>query len=412
MFKCFTIRALVLSTKTNLKKLYGKSNRKKTRKEEKMKKVKLSIIAILIIALVGVTGVFASCKAADPEVIIETVIETVTETVEVEAEVVEVEKFTVGYSNGLITHSWRTQMTADVVQEFGFYEGQGIVDELLFQHAGFDVDLQNQQIRNLINAGVDLLIINPNSASAHDPIIEEAIDAGILVMIADQLVTSDVAYQIIPDQYIWMSTLAEYVMDRIDGKGDIIYMSGYDGSPANTARDEGLMATLEKYPDVNLLATVNGNWDPSTAQQVMADTLAAFPNIDAVVTQDGQSLGIVKAFQAANRDVPIMNGEGMIPFMDVWKQLKEEEGYETIAIANAPGYTSNFCLGVGLRMLQGKTLKDGFWNQGGQTSFVILGPEFGNDELDAIYDEHVKLRGITEYIDYWPTQEELDSYFE
>jgi len=95
----FYNKSISLINKTNLKKLYGKSNRKKTRKEEKMKKVKLSIIAILIIALVATTGVFASCKAADPEVIIETVIETVTETVEVAAEVVEVEKFTVGYSN-------------------------------------------------------------------------------------------------------------------------------------------------------------------------------------------------------------------------------------------------------------------------------------------------------------------------
>lgn len=378
-----------------------------------MKKVKLSIIAILVIALAVTAGLFASCKA--PEVIVETVIETVTETVEVQVEGEEaapVEKFTVGYSNGLITHSWRTQMTADVVQEFGFYQGQGIVDELLFQHAGFDVDLQNQQIRNLINAGVDLLIINPNSASAHDPIIEEAVDAGILVMIADQLVTSELAFQIIPDQDHWMGTLTQYVVDRIDGKGDIIYMSGYDGSPANTDRDTGFMNIIDQYPDINLLAKVNGNWDPSTAQQVMADTLAAFPKIDAVVTQDGQSLGIVKAFQAANRDVPIMNGEGMIPFMDVWKELRDTEGYETRAIANGPGFTSNFCLGIGLRLLQGKTLKDGFWNKTDTTRFDILTPEFGNDELDAIYDEHVAMRGITEYIDAWPSQEELDSYFE
>jgi ribose transport system substrate-binding protein len=378
-----------------------------------VKKVKFSIIAVLVIALVVSAGLFASCKTADPEVVIETVIETVTETVEVAAdEEAPMEKFTVGYSNGLITHSWRTQMTADVVQEFGFYEGLGWVDELLFQHAGFDVDLQNQQIRNLINAGVDLLIINPNSASAHDPIIEEAIDAGILVMIADQLVTSELAYQIIPDQEHWMGTLAEYVMERIDYKGDIIYMSGYDGSPANTDRDNALMNVIEQYPDVNLLAKVNGNWDPSTAQQVMADTLAAFPKIDAVVTQDGMSLGVVKAFQAANRPVPIMNGEGMIPFMDVWKELRDSEGYEARAIANGPGFTSNFCLGVGLRLLRGETLKDGFWNKGERIRFDILSPEFGNDELDAIYDEHVTLRGITEYIDSWYSQEELDAFFE
>jgi ribose transport system substrate-binding protein len=189
-------------------------------------------------------------------------------------------------------------------------------------------------------------------------------------------------------------------------------MSGYDGSPANTDRDTALMNVIDQYPDVNLLAKVNGNWDPSTAQQVMADTLAAFPKIDAVVTQDGMSLGVVKAFQAANRPVPIMNGEGMIPFMDVWKELRDSEGYEARAIANGPGFTSNFCLGIGLRLLRGETLKDGFWNKGDRIRFDILSPEFGNDELDAIYDEHVTLRGITEYIDSWYSQEELDAFFE
>jgi len=377
-------------------------------------KRKWMLIAAMVLAIVMVVsfGLIGCKTAATTTTAAATTATVATTAAAVETTAAPAEKFTVGYSNGLITHSWRTQMTADVVQEFGFYKGQGIVDELMIQHAGFDVDLQNTQIRNLINAGVDLLIINPNSASAHDPIIEEAVNAGILVMIADQLITSEIAYQIIPDQFVWMSTLAEYVIGRIGGKGDIIYMSGYDGSPANTARDEGLMATIAKYPDIKLLAKVNGNWDPSTAQQVMADTLAAFPKIDAVITQDGQSLGIVKAFQAANRPVPIMNGEGMIPFMDVWKELKASEGFETIAIANAPGYTSNFCLGIGLRMLQGKTLKDGFWNKAAQTRFIVLGPEFGNDELDAIYDAHVTMRGITEYIDAWPSQEELDSYFE
>ncbi|MHB1376112.1 MAG: substrate-binding domain-containing protein [Candidatus Humimicrobiaceae bacterium] len=322
-----------------------------------------------------------------------------------------VKKLNVGFSNGLITHSWRTQMTADLVQEFGYYKGQGIVDKLSIQHAGFDVDLQISQIRNLINSGIDLLLINPNSLSALDPVIEEAKEKGILVFVFDQPVTSDLAYQIVPDQIVWMSALAEYVIGRIGGKGNVVYMSGYDGSPANTDRDTGVTQTLAKYPDVKLLTKVNGNWDPSTAQQAMATVLAAFPKIDAVMSQDGMCLGVVKAFQAANRAVPIMNGEGMIPFMDIWKELRDKEGFEAYAIANGPGFTVNYALGVGLRMLQGKQIKDGFFNRGEKQAYVTLGPDFDNSTLDKIYNDHITTRGITEYIDNWPSQEELDALF-
>jgi len=376
-----------------------------------MKKNLLLALVVLISTSMILSFSLFGCKA-EPEVITETVIETVVETVEVEAEVAEVEKFNVGFSNGLITHSWRTQMTADLVQEFGYYKGQGIVDELLIQHAGYDVDTQISQIRNLINSDIDLLLINPNSLSALDPVIEEAVEKGIIVFAIDQSVTSDVAYQIVPDQVVWMSKLAEYVVGRIDGKGDVVYMSGYDGSPANTDRDIGVEQTLEKYPDVNLLTKVNGNWDPSTAQQAMASVLAAFPKIDAVMSQDGMCLGVAKAFQSANRPVPIMNGEGMIPFMDVWRELRDEEGFESYAIANAPGFTVNYALGVGLRMLQGKELKDGFFNKGEKIAMVQLGPEFDNSTLEQIYEEHIAEKGITEYIDAWPTQEELDALFE
>lgn len=375
-----------------------------------------AVIAILV-ALVVTLILFTGCTASAAS---ETSATTTTEAAAKEPVTTEavstetttpIKKFNIGFSNGLITHSWRTQMTADLVQEFGYYKGQGVVENLLIQHAGYDVDLQISQIRNLINSNIDLLIINPNSLSALDPVIEEAVDKGIIVFAVDQPVSSDVAYQIIPDQVLWMSTLAEYVAKRLDGKGDVVYMSGYDGSPANTDRDTGVDQTLAKYPDLKLLTKVNGNWDPSTAQQAMATVLAAFPSIDAVMSQDGMCLGVIKAFQAANRPTPIMNGEGMIPFMDEWKALRDSEGFESFAIANGPGFTINYALGVGIRMLQDKQIKDDFFNRGERKAYVVLGPEFDNNTLNSLYDEHVTTRGIADYIDDWPSQEELDSLF-
>lgn len=378
-------------------------------------KLLISVVAILTIGLLAFSGCQAAAVATEDTAatVTETTKQAVTEeTTAATEEQKPAKKFNVGFSNGLITHSWRTQMTADLVQEFEYYKGQNIAENLLIQHAGYDVDLQISQIRNLINSGIDLLIINPNSLSALNPVIEEAVDAGIIVFAVDQPVSSDVAYQIIPDQVVWMSTLAEYVAGRLGGKGNVVYMSGYDGSPANTDRDKGVDDILAKYPDLNLLTKVNGNWDPSTAQQAMATALAAFPSIDAVMSQDGMCLGVIKAFQAANRPTPIMNGEGMIPFMDEWMALRDSEGFESFAIANAPGFTINYALGVGLRMLQGKKIKDGFFNRGEREAYVILGPEFDNSSIDAMYEEHITTRGITEYIDDWPSQGELDALFE
>jgi len=149
------------------------------------------VVTVSMVATFSLNGCKKEAAPAEEEVTKEAAPaeEEVTEEAAPAEEEVAVKKFNVGLSNGLITHSWRTQMTADLVLEFGYYKGKGIVDKLSIQHAGYDVDVQISQIRNLINSDIDLLLINPNSLSALDPVIEEAVEKGILVFAFDQSVT-------------------------------------------------------------------------------------------------------------------------------------------------------------------------------------------------------------------------------
>ena len=139
--------------------------------------------------------------------------------------------YLVGLSNGLITHSWRTQMVTDIEKEFQLYKGMGLVSKLIVQHAGNEVELQISQIRNLINRKVDILLVNPNSQSALNPVLEEANAKGILVMVFDQRITSPDCLQVYTDIYNWSVEVDSYVFKRMGGKGSLYYLSGYDGSP-------------------------------------------------------------------------------------------------------------------------------------------------------------------------------------
>jgi ribose transport system substrate-binding protein len=325
--------------------------------------------------------------------------------------------YNVGYSNGIITHSWRTQMIDDVVKDFQLYKGMGLVDKLLIQHAGNEVELQVTQIRNLINSGIDLLLINPNSQSALNPVIEEANERGILTIICDQRITSEDALQVIPDIYNWQADVARYVFDRLDGKGDVFYLSGYDGSPANTDRDNAFYDLVKEYPNINVLGKANGNWDPTTSQQVMSDVLAAFPSIDGVVTHDGEALGSIRAFEAAGRSLPIINGEATLPFLEYWLENRDS-GFTAFAITNSPGFASNLCLGIGVRLLQGKQLKEDVFqadpvvNVTTDTVFLVPLKDYITEEnVEEVYQTHMSYRGIAYYIDIWYTQEQMDELF-
>jgi ribose transport system substrate-binding protein len=325
--------------------------------------------------------------------------------------------YTVGLSNGLITHSWRTQMVNDVEKEFQLYKGMGLVSKLVVQHAGNEVELQISQIRNLINSNVDLLLINPNSQSALNPVIEEANAKGILVMVFDQRITSPDCLQVYTDIYNWSVEVDSYVFKAMGGKGSVYYLSGYEGSPANIDRDKAFYDTVKKYPDIKVLGKANGNWDPTTSQQVMANVLAAVPKMDGLVTHDGESLGAIRAFEAAGRPLPFMNGEGRLPFLEYWLKNKPK-GFSSFAIENGPGYTINLALGMGVRILQGKQVKPGYFKPDPEMHVssntiwaVPLKNYITDDNVQKVYDAHMADRGILEYIDNWYSQEQINALF-
>ena len=318
--------------------------------------------------------------------------------------------YRVAVSNSFITHSWRTQMVNDLQKAVEYYRGKGLVAEFNIQHSGPDVQLQANQIRNFINKGVDLLIIDPTSATALNPVIEEAVDAKILVIISDEPVTSKAPYQVMPTHDVWMEKLAEYVLKRMNGKGNLVYLSGIEGAPASDMRDKGFERALARYPNVKLLTKVHGMWDPSRAQQVTADVLAAYPQIDGVVAQDGECLAAIRAFDAANRPLPVINGEGFRPFFEYWV-ANLDKGFTSYAIANGPGFAMTASLGIGLQMLQGKELKDSVLPKGQKVVNLNHRYEIVDKNVKEALDEHTRLRGVEDYIDEVWTEDQILALF-
>lgn len=317
--------------------------------------------------------------------------------------------YTIAVSNGLITHSWRTQMVKNLQQAIAWYQGKGLVDEFLLQHAGFDVDLQRQHVQNFINMGVDCIIIDPLSATALNPVLEEAKEEGILVLCSDEPSTSTEILQFMPTHDVWMEKLADYVFDRMGGEGNVVYLSGIDGAPASDDRDKGFERALADYPDIKLLTKAYGSWDPSLAQQAMSDVIAAYPDIDGVVAHDGQCLAVIRAFEAAGKEVPIVNGSGFKPFFEYWVE-NLDDGFTSYAIANGPGFSMTGALGVAVGLLEGKELKPEVMTN----NFIYVDHryEITDENVEEALAEHIRTRGVEDYIDEtWTYQQVLDKFF-
>ena len=317
--------------------------------------------------------------------------------------------FVVGLSNGPFTHSWRVQMIESLHQQSEAYIARGWMSKLIVQNAGEDVNTQIAQIRNLIASKVNLILINPNSATALVPVIKEAQAAGILCIIYDQGVDNPPCLNVHMKQKFWMGPVTEWLCKALNGKGNIVYISGIADQPGNIERDGVAMDVLKNYPGIKLLATANGNWDQAAAQQKMTDLLGSFPNIDGVLTQDGMTLGILRAFDAAGRKIPFVSGETQVAFIKDWKKRKDASNFSTFGVENSPGAVCT-SLGIGLRLLQGKKLKESSFagpNDVWTKPFLFV----DNSNIDQTY---AKYKDVLDsfYVNTWYSEDAIDALFQ
>lgn len=266
--------------------------------------------------------------------------------------------YTIGISNGFVGSEWRTQMLQEMENVNAEYKAEGLTTDLVVESADTDVQGQTQQIRNLINRGVDAIIINPNSPSALNPVIKEAKDANIVVIAIDQEISAPEAINVVIDQTEWARVSARWLVEQLGGQGNVVVINGISGHPANEARYNGVKEVFAQNPNIKVLNEVNANWDQATGQQKMADLLASQPAIDGVWSQDGMALGALQALVAANPEkFPVMAGEARAGYMKLWNQVKETHpDFKSFGVINPPAIGASG-IRIAVELLQGKQFK-------------------------------------------------------
>ncbi len=284
-------------------------------------------------------------------------------------------KFTIGISNSFISSEYRTQMIDELKAVNAEYMAQGITNDLVIESADTDVPGQIQQLQNLMAKNVDAILVNPGDVNGLNATLEEAVNKGIIVISVDQALDAKGVYDVGIDQKAWAMTSAQWLADKLGGKGNIVEIEGFPGHPANVARMSGVDEVFAKYPDIKLLAKDTGKWDDATGQQVMSNFLSAYSNLDAYWTQDGMAIGAFQAVLAANpAKFPVVVGEGRCQFLQLWAdRLKVDPTFETIAVANPPG-VSPTGLRIAVNMLMGKKVDPTKLGGPSGTQFVIPVP--------------------------------------
>src|SRR6185312_4241383 len=101
------------------------------------------------------------------------------------------DKYVVGVSNTLIGNGWREEMVCSIKAEA---LASGKVSKMVLANRNGGPSEQIADLRNLISAGVNIIVVNPSDRKALNPVIEQAIAKHIIVVAVDQAVDAPSAY--------------------------------------------------------------------------------------------------------------------------------------------------------------------------------------------------------------------------
>jgi ribose transport system substrate-binding protein len=258
------------------------------------------------------------------------------------------DKYVVGVSNTLIGNGWREEMVCSVKAEA---LASGKVSKVILANRNGGPSEQIADLRNLISAGVNIIIVNPSDRKALDPVIKQATDRKIVVVAVDQAVSAPTAYVVTNDQTAYGEEGAEALFKKLGGKGNVVELRGIDGVPADADRHEGFTQALKKYPDIKVVASVFTGWSGDKAAQQMKDLIGSGKQIDGVWTS-GTDKQVVDAYKTANlKYVPVVGADNN-GFMGEEIDLKDA-GVVGINVTNPPA-VGGAGLAVALDILEGK----------------------------------------------------------
>mgnify|MGYP002860132106 CR=1 FL=1 len=191
---------------------------------------------------------------------------------------------------------WRDKLNDELKMGTYFYDNV----ELCLASADDSDEKQIEQINRFVADGIDLLIVAPNQAATVSPAIDKAFDQGIPVIVFDRKTNSEkfTAY-IGADNFEMGRLMGEYMATQLGGKGRVLEIMGLKGSSPAIERHNGFVKAISSYPDIALVASLQGDWTEASAVKAIEDYQGDLANIDFVFGQnDRMAVGARKALLA------------------------------------------------------------------------------------------------------------------
>jgi len=268
-------------------------------------------------------------------------------------------QYTIGFSNSFgIGNGFREEQLCTAKAQ-ALVSGQ--VSSGTWIHQKEETYPQLQQIRDLIAKNVNAIVFNPINSEALNPALDEAQAKGIKTIAIDAYVTDPETTNLSNDQVGYGYVGASWLFKQMGGKGNVYYMRGLVGHPADADRHEGVMKALAENPGIKLLPDNNGvntKWDPTTTTNLINQFIQSgqYDNIQGIWTS-GMDSQVVDAIKAAGKKyVPIVGADLKAFVGYLLNKDGQHNDLKGIAVYN-PAAVGGAGITLALKVLNGESIQ-------------------------------------------------------
>lgn len=243
------------------------------------------------------------------------------------------EEYTIAIVTKNATDPWFVRMK-EGVEQYAADSGHNVFER---GPSDSDATLQVQVIRDLIAQGVDAIGVVPVDPAALEPVLKDAMDAGIVVVTHEGATVENAMYDL---EAFSNKAYGEFIMENLAQAmgGEGVYTTMVGGvtiSSHNEWADAGVAYQKANYPDMQLLEAqprVESSDDGEVAYQKAKELFKTYPDLKGIMgTSSYDAPGIARAIEemgligevfTVGTGLPAANAEilkkGILPGLTLW----------------------------------------------------------------------------------------------
>lgn len=182
-------------------------------------------------------------------------------------------KHKVFLSMSYIGNDWQAE-AANMVKAMAAHKSMADKVDLQVQVAGPNAQRQIQQINAMVQAGAEAIVIFPISPTALNQVVKSACDKGVKIFAYDGDISEPCAHNISIDQEEAGRVTAEWLVKKLDGKGNIVILTGVPGTSVDQLRTKAAKDVFAKYPDIKIIGEAVGMWSQAVTRTELSKITA------------------------------------------------------------------------------------------------------------------------------------------